>query len=61
MEVVQTPDGDPVSGLEEEVVVVPGDGGLRGGVDLALELQTTLGLKGDVRLHHLHLGGVEDV
>ena len=38
VEVVQTPDGDPVSGLEEEVVVVPGDGGVRGGVDLTLEL-----------------------
>ena len=61
VEVVQTPDGDPLSGLELEVIVVPGDRGLGGGVDLTLELQATLGLEGDVRLHHLHLGGVENV
>jgi len=61
VEVVETPDGDSVIRLEEEVIVVPGDGGVGGGVDLTLELQSTLGLEGDVRLHHLHLGGVEDV
>ena len=61
VEVLQTPDGEALTGLELEVVVVPGDPGLRRGVDLTLELQATLGLEGDVRLDHLHLGGVKNV